>query len=161
MASTDVPRVIRQVRQRMSLSQEGLARRLNATKAAVQHWERGRNQPDLARLILLGKICPPGTERRGVEGLIREVQDRVAAPAPSARRRSPSRRGKQEVADQTIERENARLRKQIASLQRVCERRAEQLRILGDLAADLQRQNSELKAARMQAHTAETPVPIP
>ncbi|MGH9356407.1 MAG: helix-turn-helix domain-containing protein, partial [Terriglobia bacterium] len=45
MATAEAPRIIRRVRQRLGLSQEGLSRRLNATKGAIQHWERGRNQP--------------------------------------------------------------------------------------------------------------------
>jgi DNA-binding transcriptional regulator YiaG len=38
----DVARVIRRVRQQLGLSQEGLARLLNATKGAVQHWVGAR-----------------------------------------------------------------------------------------------------------------------
>ena len=57
-------KVIRKVRKRIEVSQEGLARLLNATKGAVQHWERGRNNPDLARLNALRQLCPPGAERK-------------------------------------------------------------------------------------------------
>src|SRR5215471_2562286 len=67
-------RVVRQVRHRLQLSQEGLSRRLNATKGAVQHWERGRKQPDLAHLIALRDICPPGAERVELERLIRKIR---------------------------------------------------------------------------------------
>lgn len=158
MASIDVRRVIRQARQRMGLSQEGLSRRLNATKAAVQHWERGRNQPDLARLLLLAKLCPPGAERRGVEDLIRETQNRVAGGVLPERGRTAGKRVSLPVPNQMADRENARLRRQIARLERVCERRAEQLRILEDLAADLQRQVAELKAARTHAPSTEPAV---
>jgi putative toxin-antitoxin system antitoxin component (TIGR02293 family) len=67
-------RVVRQVRQRLQLSQEGLSRRLNATKVAVQQWERGRKHPDLARLIALRDICPPGAERVELDRLIRKIR---------------------------------------------------------------------------------------
>jgi putative toxin-antitoxin system antitoxin component (TIGR02293 family) len=67
-------RVVRQVRHRLQLSQEGLSRRLNATKGAVQHWERGRKQPDLAHLIALRDICPPGAERVELDRLIRKIR---------------------------------------------------------------------------------------
>ena len=53
MVELNPSRVIRRVRQRLELSQESLARVLNATKGAIQHWERGRNNPDLARLLAL------------------------------------------------------------------------------------------------------------
>src|ERR1700675_1616516 len=77
-------KVIRQVRQRLELSQESLARVLNATKGAIQHWERGRNNPDLARLLALREICPPGPERRELDTLIRQTQAQVA-PLAGAR----------------------------------------------------------------------------
>jgi putative toxin-antitoxin system antitoxin component (TIGR02293 family) len=67
-------RVVRQVRHRLHLSQEGLSRRLNATKGAVQHWERGRKQPDLFHLRALRDICPPGAERVELDRLIRMIR---------------------------------------------------------------------------------------
>src|ERR1039458_4813070 len=74
-------KVIRRVRKRIEVSQEGLARLLNATKGAVQHWERGRNNPDLARLNALRQLCPPGAERRDLDSLIKQTQTRLA-PLP-------------------------------------------------------------------------------
>jgi transcriptional regulator with XRE-family HTH domain len=148
MATLDVPRVIRRVRQRMGLSQEGLSRRLNATKGAIQHWERGRNQPDLARLLVLRNLCPSGAERREVEGLIRQVQGRVTASPEIALQSSAAKRRHAEPGSQMLERENARLRKQIERLEGAVRRRAEQLRILEDVAADLQRQVAELRSAQ-------------
>ena len=84
MASLDPAKVIRRVRQRLELSQEALSRLLNATKGAVQHWERGRNNPDLARLLVLRQLCAPGPERRELDALIRQTQAQVA-PLPSGR----------------------------------------------------------------------------
>ncbi|MGH9450975.1 MAG: helix-turn-helix domain-containing protein [Terriglobia bacterium] len=150
MANLDVPRMIRRVRLKLGLSQEGLARRLNATKGAIQHWERGRNQPDLARLFLLRSLCPPGTERKEVDGLIRQLQDRVAV-APEGQHGSGGRAGRPRATgagSPMLERENSRLRQQIARLQATIDRRAEQLRILEDVAGDLQRQVAELRAAQ-------------
>src|SRR5579864_8247904 len=74
-------KVIRKVRKRIEVSQEGLARLLNATKGAVQHWERGRNNPDLARLNALRQLCPPGAERKELYALIKQTQARLA-PLP-------------------------------------------------------------------------------
>ncbi len=74
----NVALLIRRVRQRLGLSQEGLARLLNATKGAVQHWERGRNSPDLARLLALRELCPRSRERTQMDALIRQTQARVA-----------------------------------------------------------------------------------
>jgi putative transcriptional regulator len=148
MATFDVPRVIRRVRQRLGLSQEGLSRRLGATKGAVQHWERGRNQPDLARLFVLRDLCPSGAERKDVEGLIRYIQGKIATPSDVPLRASPAQRRLSEPGSQVLMRENARLRRQIERLEMAVRRRAEQLRILEDLAADLQRQVAQLKATR-------------
>src|SRR5437868_11716470 len=78
MVDLNPSKVIRQVRQRLELSQESLARVLNATKGAIQHWERGRNNPDLARLLALLELCPPGPERRELDSLIRQTQSQVA-----------------------------------------------------------------------------------
>jgi transcriptional regulator with XRE-family HTH domain len=148
MVTLDVSRVIRRVRKKMGLSQEGLSRRLNATKGAVQHWERGRNRPDLARLFLLRSLCPSGAERRELEGLIRYIQGRVASTTDVALEESAVKRGSAEPGSQLLARENARLRRQVGRLESAVRRRAEQLRILEDLAADLQRQVAELKAAQ-------------
>lgn len=151
MPTLDSPRTIRKVRQRLGLSQEGLARRLNATKGAVQHWERGRNQPDLARLFVLRSLCPPGSERKEVDALIRQFQERVAgsiAVRSNGGARSSAAAG---AGSQMVERENARLRQQIARLQSAIDRRTEQLRILEDVAADLQRQVAQLKAGKPAA----------
>jgi transcriptional regulator with XRE-family HTH domain len=150
MATVDVSQVIRRVRQRMGLSQEALARLLNATKGAVQHWERNRNQPDLARLLLLRTLCPSETERKDVEGIIRQVQARVTDPRDIPIEESAIKRWPAEPASQALARENARLRRQVNRLEKVVQRRAEQLRILEDLAADLQRQVAQLQARQEQ-----------
>ncbi len=147
MPTLEVPRVIRHVRQRLGLSQEGLSRRLNATKGAIQHWERGRNQPDLARLFLLRSLCPAGPERKEVDGLIRQAQERVAG-APEDKLRTPRGRAIPDTGSQMLQRENGRLRQQLTKLQSSVERRTEQLRILEDLATELQRQVAELKAEK-------------
>ena len=81
MEAMTAAKVIRRVRKRIEVSQEGLARLLNATKGAVQHWERGRNNPDLARLNALRQLCPPGAERKELDTLIKQTQSRLA-PLP-------------------------------------------------------------------------------
>ncbi len=151
MATLEVPKVIRSVRERLGLSQEGLSRRLNATKGAIQHWERGRNQPDLARLFMLRNLCPPGAERKQVDGLIRQAQERVAGTPEELRAAAGAF---PDSGSQMLKRENARLRRQIEKMQSSIERRTEQLRILEDLATELQREVAELKATKMAAKEA-------
>src|SRR5205823_13944285 len=82
MTTLRAPKVIRRVRQRLQLSQEALSRVLSATKGAIQHWERGRNNPDLARLLALREICPPGPERKELDALVKQTQAHVA-PLPN------------------------------------------------------------------------------
>jgi transcriptional regulator with XRE-family HTH domain len=151
MAIVDVPRVIRRVRQRMGLSQEGLSRRLNATKGAIQHWERGRNQPDLARLFVLRSLCPTGPERKEVEALIHQVQGRAGGATDALPPPPVAKHDNADAESATLARENVLLRRQVTRLQRTVLRRQEQLRILEDLATELQRQVAELKAEQLRA----------
>lgn len=76
------PKIIRRVRRRMELSQEALSRALHATKGAIRHRERGRNNPDLARLLALRELCPPGPERKDLDALIKQIQSQVV-PLPN------------------------------------------------------------------------------
>lgn len=149
MATVDVQKVIKRTRLRLGLSQEGLARRLNATKGAIQHWERGRNQPDLAHLYLLRGLCPVN-ERKGVDGLIRQFMGKAAGTLQGRLSGGRIRKNPLDVGSPLLERENARLRQQIIKLQSTVDRRSEQLRVLGDVAADLQRQLAVLKAQKVQ-----------
>jgi transcriptional regulator with XRE-family HTH domain len=156
MPTLNTAKIIRRVRRRLEVSQEGLSRLLNATKGAVQHWERGRNNPDLARLFALRQLCPPGPERKDLDALIRQAQAEVAplSPgAPSAALRGAVGPGgsrlvppfpEQGVA--LLRKENARLHRQVEKLQVALQKRNEQLRILEDLATDLQREMAELRA---------------
>lgn len=140
MAKLDAAKIIKRVRTRMGVSQEGLSRRLNATKGAVQHWERGRNHPDLARLMALRQICPPGTERKLLDALIKETQGRIAMPPGDM---YPGGGGAS-----LLQKENGRLRAQITRLEAAMGRRAEQLRILENVVSELQRHNAELKSSK-------------
>jgi DNA-binding XRE family transcriptional regulator len=148
-------KVVRRVRKRIEVSQEGLARLLNATKGAVQHWERGRNNPDLARLNALRQLCPPGAERKELDALIKQTQARLA-PLPDIK---PGELGKGgEGGGMTIgipggsfiylRRENHKLQRQVTRLEALVQRRTEQLRILEDLATELQREMAKLKASQ-------------
>jgi len=159
-------KVIRKVRKRIEVSQEGLARLLNATKGAVQHWERGRNNPDLARLNALRQLCPPGAERKELDALIKQTQSRLA-PLPDIK---PGELGKLgEGGGGTgiaipggsfiyLRRENHKLQRQVAKLEALVQRRTEQLRILEDLATELQREMAKLKATH-EAAPAAAPAP--
>ena len=140
MPKLDAAKIIKKVRTRLGVSQEGLSRRLNATKGAVQHWERGRNHPDLARLLALRQVCPPGPERSQLDALIKETQGRIAMPVGEV---YPSTGG-----SSLLQKENGRLRSQILKLEATMQKKGEQLRILEDLVSELQRQNAELKGAK-------------
>ena len=76
-AALNAAQVIRRVRQRMGLSQGALARLLNTSNTAIQHWERGHNRPGLARLLALQQFCPHGRERTRLDALIGQTQARV------------------------------------------------------------------------------------
>ncbi len=151
-------RVIRRVRQRLELSQEGLSRLLNATKGAVQHWERGRNNPDLARLLALRQLCPPGGPRKELDALIRRTQAQVA-PLLSERQGKEAVAGKRPALVSSpsageglalLRKEHNRLQRQVNKLETALERRNEQLRILENVATDLQRGMAELRADHVE-----------
>lgn len=155
MAELNVPKVVRRVREKLQVSQEGLSRLLNATKGAVQHWERGRNRPDLARLLALRQICPPSSERKDLDALIRQTQEQVSPLADGKTNLKdiigPGRRGKKssygfprEGLD-VLRRENQRLQRRVAKLQSALDRKSGQIRILEDLAKDLQRERAASK----------------
>jgi transcriptional regulator with XRE-family HTH domain len=158
MAELNVPKVVRRVRAKLQVSQEGLSRLLNATKGAVQHWERGRNRPDLARLLALRQICPPSPERKDLDALIRKTQEQVSPLADGKTALKDiigtNRRGKKfssgfprEGLD-VLRRENQRLQRQVTRLQSAMDRKAEQNHILEGLAKDLQREMAELKSKK-------------
>ncbi len=159
MGALSAAKVIRRVRRRLELSQEGLSRLLNATKGAVQHWERGRNNPDLGRLLALRQLCPPAPERKELDALIKQTQSQVA---PLYGQKHPGLKALGKVVQRggrftfgypnesltLLQRENQRLKNQVERLQGTVDRRSEKLRILEDLATDLQRQLSVLRAAQ-------------
>ncbi len=157
MATLTAPKVIRHVRQRLELSQEALSRALNATKGAIQHWERGRNNPDLARLLALRQLCPSGPERKELDALIKQTQTQVA-PLPSGPGKpggapKGSRYGHLYADSGTLRllrRENSRLQRQVTRLESTLKRQAaeaERLRVYEDLIKEaLQREKGELRA---------------
>jgi transcriptional regulator with XRE-family HTH domain len=155
MAVLNADKVIRRVRHRMGLSQEGLSRLLNATKGAVQHWERGRNRPDLGRLLALRQLCPPGPERKELDALIRRSKAEFA-PIPGSREgllsggagaAKKGRHGGSLPGENILmlRRENDRLTRQVTKAQEALERRNEQLRILEDVVSELQKDMAKLR----------------
>jgi transcriptional regulator with XRE-family HTH domain len=161
MAELDVSKVIRRVRQKLQVSQEGLSRLLNATKGAVQHWERGRNRPDLARLMALRQLCPPSQERKDLDALIRDSQAQVS-PYSSIKTglRTQATKGK-DLDDlfppqglDVLRRENQRLQRQIGKLQSALDRKTQQVHILEELAKDLQGQIASLQAGKAGSSSA-------
>jgi len=158
MAELTAAKVIRRVRQRLEVSQEALSRLLNATKGAIQHWERGRNNPDLARLIALRQLCPPGAERKELDALIKQVQANIAPLAtgqPGMGKKVGGAGGRAAAMAPTfpnenlvlLRRQNASLRRQVAKMEATVARRNEQLRILEDLVRELQREKGSVAAA--------------
>jgi DNA-binding XRE family transcriptional regulator len=149
--------VIRRARQQLGLSQEALARALNATKGAVQHWERGRNSPDLARLLALHRLCPKGRVQMQLDALIRRTGVRATPPSGAAPIRVPqtgrsglhpagsSSNSAEENLSQ-LRRENARLQQRVKRLETITRKRNVQLRILQDLAEELHRELISLRA---------------
>jgi transcriptional regulator with XRE-family HTH domain len=161
-------KVVRKVRKRIEVSQEGLARLLNATKGAVQHWERGRNNPDLARLNALRQLCPPGVERKELDALIKQTQARLA-PLPDIKFGESGKTGETGTGTPIgvpggsfiyLRRENHKLQRQVTRLEALVQRRTEQLRILEDLATELQREMAKLRAGQEVAPTAPAAVPV-
>jgi len=174
MQAVNPAKVVRRVRHRLEVSQEGLARLLNATKGAVQHWERGRNNPDLARLNALRQLCPPGLERNELTTLIKQTQTRLAPLAPlkpGLPNRKPIQRGHGRLPRDypresflPLRRENHRLQRQVAKLEAALQRRIQQLHVLRDLATEQQREIARLRAAEapaLRAATAPTPGAVP
>jgi len=162
MEEMNAAKVVKKVRQRLEVSQEGLARLLNATKGAVQHWERGRNRPDLARLLALRQLCPQGVERKELEQLIKETQAHVA-PLPTGQpgpggKIMPPQPGESLIL---LRRDNNKLRKQVAKLEGTLKRRSEQLRILEDLATELQREMAKLRSGQAPATPEPPSSPVP
>lgn len=158
MAAIDTGKTIRKVRNRLELSQEGLSRLMNSTKGAVQHWERGRNIPSLGRLLALRQLCPRSPERQDLEALIREAQNGVG-PANSSHRPMVLRNGNGIHSSprpaafpppefRLMQRENGRLQRHITKLESALKRREERVRILENLATDLQREMARLRAGR-------------
>jgi DNA-binding transcriptional MerR regulator len=128
----------------------------------VQHWERGRNRPDLARLLALRQLCPQGVERKELEQLIKETQAHVA-PLPTGQpgpggRIMPPQPGESLIL---LRRDNNKLRKQVSKLEASLKRRSEQLRILEDLATELQRDMAKLRAGQAPATPEPPSSPVP
>ncbi len=156
MAGLNSAKIVRKVRNRLELSQEGLSRLMNSTKGAVQHWERGRNIPSLPRLLALRQLCPPSPERKDLDALIREAQNgspvtpthtlvvsgKVQSGTPSGSRQN----GFSRESLLLIQRERDRLQRQVTKLETALKRRDERLRILETLATDLQREMAQLRA---------------
>lgn len=156
MAALNAGKIIRKVRGRLELSQEGLSRLMNSTKGAVQHWERGRNIPSLGRLWALRQLCPPSPDRKDLDALIRGIQEgsgpitsNYPGPAPKGAgifRAIPPPAVYPPHGLKVMQRENDRLQRQVAKLESALKRRDERLRILEKLATDLQREMAQMRA---------------
>jgi transcriptional regulator with XRE-family HTH domain len=147
MAELDPGKVIRHVRRRLNISQEGLSRLLNATKGAIQHWERGRNRPDLARLQALRQFCPAGPERKQLDELIRQTQARVAPFPTDLRETETAQRGRPALVPtrthkstdlEIFRRQNQRLTQQLNRQQSTIEQKSERIHTLENLVKELQ-----------------------
>jgi transcriptional regulator with XRE-family HTH domain len=168
--SLTAPKVIRHVRQRLQLSQEALSRALNATKGAIQHWERGRNNPDLARLLALRQLCPSGPERKELDALIKQTQSDVAPlPNDAGKGEQKASRYSHLYADQgnvrLLRKENERLHHQVTRLEALLKRKEEEverLRVLESVVkqvleggrSELRSKVSEIGASPASSETA-------
>ena len=149
MAEPDLGRIVMRVRRKLQVSQEGLSRLVNATKGAVQHWERGRNRPDLPRLLALRQLCPAGPERKELDRVIGGMQSRVAPVSleamtkklqPGVRARAaqfPQRYPAEVLA--TIRHELRRLRRRLMRLEHSVARTDDKLRVLATSLRQVQR----------------------
>ncbi|MBI4167086.1 MAG: helix-turn-helix domain-containing protein [Acidobacteria bacterium] len=156
MAALNTAKIIRRVRQKLEVSQEGLSRLLNATKGAIQHWERGRNNPDLARLLALRQLCPPGPERKDLEALIRQMQAEVAPVRLGVSAGKVEAGGARSVPLPPVRpnenlvllrRDNAKLRRTVEKLESALAQKSERIRILDGVCAELQREIGRTRAA--------------
>lgn len=145
-AKAGAGKVVRKVRKRLAVSQEALSRLLSTTKGAVQHWERGRNYPDLARLLALRRFCPPGPERRELDKLLERVQVQVAPVGLSKRENlarlilDPRRGAPAEWLEQRkYRRDHKRLERQLERLKRRVSEGAERMKALESLVDELRR----------------------
>lgn len=158
MAELNVPKVIRRAREKLQVSQEGLSRLLNATKGAVQHWERGRNRPDLARLLALRQLCPPSPERKDLDALIRQTQEHVSPLSDGKAILRGVMNGKRRATHlppglspqdlDVLRRQKQRLEREVSKLHTAVEKKNEQVRILEGLVKDLQQELAKLRPAR-------------
>jgi transcriptional regulator with XRE-family HTH domain len=145
-AKAGAGKVVRKVRKRLAISQEALSRLLSTTKGAVQHWERGRNNPDFARLLALRSFCPAGPERRGLDRLLERVQVQVSPaglskPESLARLILDPRRGAPvESPEQSAHRrDHQRLERQLERLNQRVSEGAERMKALENLVDELRR----------------------
>jgi len=146
--------VVRGVRERLAISQEALSRLLSATKGAVQHWERGRNKPDFARLVALRRICPPSPERRRLDKLLNHLATLVTPSAPSekgslVRLKDESRRVLKESPEQMVHRrEHQRLDRQVELVKKRLAEGERRVKALGSLVNQLLRELHSASSAR-------------
>ena len=88
---------MRRLRERLNLSQEGLARQLGLSVSEVRRWDQGLRPPGAARALALGKLAGPPDcwvfwELAGIskQDVLRAVGGN-AAEAPGRRRRRSKR----------------------------------------------------------------------
>jgi DNA-binding transcriptional regulator YiaG len=62
-ATVDIPRLIREIRESVGLSQEKFASRLGVSSPTIRRWENGRTKPSPLAL-------------KQIEGLLRKLGDR-------------------------------------------------------------------------------------
>ena len=53
----DFPSVVKYVRDKLNLSEEDLARAINASFASINRWENGKNRPDKLVLSVFTTFC--------------------------------------------------------------------------------------------------------
>lgn len=78
---TELSRAIRQLREAVEETQEGMARRLGCTLSGYIQWEKGRRVPGGDWLLKLMALCPDEDSRRLFEERIDSYRRRGIPPA--------------------------------------------------------------------------------
>jgi transcriptional regulator with XRE-family HTH domain len=87
--SATLPTAIRELRQALGVTQEGMARRLGCTLSGYIQWEKGRRVPGGEWLLKLMALCPDVETRSLFEAAVNTF--RSVSPAPAAPPATPVR----------------------------------------------------------------------
>jgi transcriptional regulator with XRE-family HTH domain len=87
--TTALSKAIRELRQALGVTQEGMARQLGCTLSGYIQWEKGRRVPGGEWLLKLMALCPDDETRSLFEEQVNSF--RRLSPAPAAAAAAPAR----------------------------------------------------------------------